>query len=271
MASIILPILLPLNINNGKSTNTIHGITYNVTGLDTLAWSNVSPERTSRYWAHLVLAVAVVMWVCFMFHQEMMHYVLKRQEYLTSAGHRMKASSTTVLITDIPKKLCTTEALEKLYGDFPGGVRRIWLNRDFSKLVDQDKRRKQFEDRLENAETNLIRKAVKKHRKQQKQASKEARKPSPTSSGRDKAGMEMHKPNAQAGETKLPDPDIDSLPIQEACRRDLQYDIDTNAVWAKYLTPKQRPTMRVPTANHTTLFNIPLVGRMLSTNVDTSK
>ena len=55
MAIIIIPILIPLNVNQGKGTSTISGLTYNITGLDTLAWSNVSPEKTGRYWAHLVL------------------------------------------------------------------------------------------------------------------------------------------------------------------------------------------------------------------------
>ena len=53
----------------------------------------------------------------------------------------------------------------ELYDDFPGGVRRIWLNRDFESLVNKDQLRKQWEDRLENAETNLVRRVVKQHRK----------------------------------------------------------------------------------------------------------
>jgi hypothetical protein len=57
MALIILPILIPLNYVDGKGTNTIGATRYNVTGLDTLAWSNVAPQHTRRYWAHLVLAV----------------------------------------------------------------------------------------------------------------------------------------------------------------------------------------------------------------------
>jgi hypothetical protein len=125
MALLIMPILIPLNVKGGKGTNTIAGVTYNVTGLDTLAWSNVSPENTDRYWAHLCLAVLAIVWVCFNFHQELTHYISKQQAFLGSLGHRLKASSTTVLIQDIPKDLCTEEALEELYGDFPGGIRRI--------------------------------------------------------------------------------------------------------------------------------------------------
>ncbi|KAE9975061.1 hypothetical protein EG328_003480 [Venturia inaequalis] len=120
---LILPILLPLNYHGGVAEQEINGVRYDVKGLDTLAWGNVSPSNTGRYWAHCILAIMLIVWVCYVFHQELMHYVVKRQEYLTSSGHRLKASSTTVLVTDIPKDLCTIEALEELYGDFPGGNR----------------------------------------------------------------------------------------------------------------------------------------------------
>lgn len=127
-AILILPILIPVNVIGGKETRTIAGVTYNVTGLDTLAWSNVSPENTSRYWAHLILAIILIVWVCFVFHEELMHFVKRRQEFLGSASHRLKASSTTVLMTDIPEEICTIEQLTAMYDDFPGGVRRIWLS-----------------------------------------------------------------------------------------------------------------------------------------------
>ncbi|RMZ84395.1 hypothetical protein DV738_g634, partial [Chaetothyriales sp. CBS 135597] len=133
-AVLILPILIPLNYVDGKGTKTVGDTHYNVTGLDTLAWSNVALNQTDRYWAHLVLAILLIAWVCFLFYHELYHYVVKRQEYLSSPSHRLKASSTTVLITSIPKKLCTTAALMDLYDDFPGGVRRIWLNRDYEPL-----------------------------------------------------------------------------------------------------------------------------------------
>ena len=88
LALLILPILLPLNATSGKNQNTIGNTTYNIKGLDTLGWSNVSPNHTNRYWAHLILAIVVIAWVCFLFHEELMHYVVKRQEYLGSPSHR---------------------------------------------------------------------------------------------------------------------------------------------------------------------------------------
>ena len=267
MTVIILPTLLPLNYRNGRSTRTIDGTTYNVTGLDTLAWSNVPPEHTNRYWAHLVLAVVVVVWVCYIFHNELMHYILKRQEFLGSPSHRLKASSTTVLITNIPNEICHTEGLMSLYDDFPGGIRRIWINRNFNALVNKDKERKRFEDLLENAETNLIRKAVKKHVKQQKQIAKREAGQSSGING-EQVANEMGANNTSEVDT-LSGNRITGTATKADCQTDLEHDIATKATWTQYLRPNQRQSMRVPNGNHTALFKIPLVGRLFSTRVDT--
>jgi hypothetical protein len=267
MTIIILPILLPLNYNKGKFRRTIAGTSYNVTGLDTVAWGNVSPDRTNRYWAHLVLGVAVVAWVCYIFHAELMHYIVKRQEYLGSPSHRLKASSTTVLVTDIPDEICTTEGLMELYDDFPGGVRRIWINRNFEKLVFKDKERKRFEDILENAETNLIRKAVKNHSKRGKKASNAT---TVRSNGisQEQVAQEMSTSKEMESGRTLGDR-VTEPATRETCRSDLQLDLATQAAWTKYLKPGQRPTMRIPRGNHSSAFKIPLVGRFFAVKVDT--
>jgi hypothetical protein len=269
---LILPIILPLNYNGGKSTRTVGDTTYDIRGLDTLAWSNVAPENTSRYWAHLILAVILVAWVCYVFHQELMHYIVKRQEYLTSSGHRLKASSTTVLVTDIPEELCTSEALEELYGDFPGGVRRMWLNRDFGVLVEKDKERRHFEDLLENAETNLIRKVANQHRKQQKVATKAASmsSPSPLTKEQDSqpSDIELNTTISENQSHSLGDSIHEMLPNQ-ACERCLQYDLETKAAWTKHLTPKQRPTMRIHKQNRSWASYIPIMSRFFTIRVDT--
>lgn len=263
MAIIILPILIPVNVVGGKSTNTIGGVHYNVTGLDTLAWSNVSPENTSRYWAHLILAVGVIAWVCYLFHHELMHYIVKRQEYLGSPSHRLKASSTTVLITDIPSELCTNEALMELYDDFPGGVRRMWLNRNFEPLVNKDKLRKLFEDRLENAETNLIRKVVRQHRKQQKRDGNATALNETSNLERDVTqDVRTNSGFRSGGNTTEP-------ATQASCESDLQYDLGTKAAWTAYVKHKQRASMRIPNPNHPIACKVPLIGRFFSLKVDT--
>jgi hypothetical protein len=269
---LILPILLPLNYADGKGNRTISGTTYNVKGLDTLAWSNIAPPNTRRYWAHFILAVLLISWVCYVFHQELMHYVVKRQEYLTSSGHRLKASSTTVLVTDIPRELCTNEALEELYGDFPGGVRRIWLNRDFGELALKDIRRRRFEDLLEKAETDMIRKVAKQHRKQPKTAKKTTSglTLSPTHDEQipHTSDIEMKTTEAHNLPLSLVE-SIRELSPEEACDRCLQYDLDTKAAWTEYLAPKQRPTLRIRNLKYKWSWYIPLISRLFATSVDT--
>lgn len=264
---LILPILIPLNYNGGVGDREVLGVRYDVKGLDTLAWGNIAPGNTSRYWAHCILAVILIAWVCYVFHQELMHYVIKRQEYLTSSGHRLKASSTTVLVTDIPKELCTTEALEELYGDFPGGVRRIWLNRDFGKLLEKDIERRVHEENLERAETNMLRKVAKRHRKLQK-------------SGKRKSSADLNAGNRELSEIEMesseqasvsPDlvQEIRSMPAKDACERCLQYDQDTKAAWTRYLNPGQRPKMWIRGKCHNWVWKIPILYRLFSTKVDT--
>lgn len=122
LAVFILPILLPLNSLGGRGAPKVQG-------MDQLAWTNIAPEDTHRYWAHLLLAVGVVVVFCYMFYYELRAYIRLRQAYLTSPRHRLRASATTVLVSSIPKKWLTAEALVGLYDVFPGGIRNVWINR----------------------------------------------------------------------------------------------------------------------------------------------
>lgn len=137
----------------------------NIEGFDQLAWGNVRPDKNSRYWAHLILAVFVVVYTCFIFFDELRGYIRLRQAYLTSPQHRLRASATTVLVTAIPPKWCTLAALNGLYDVFPGGIRNIWLNRNYDELNTKVKERNSIAVKLENAETNLIRNAKKAYMK----------------------------------------------------------------------------------------------------------
>lgn len=175
LALVILPVLLPVNLVRGRGENFAVGIYSandtlytNVTGLDQLAWGNVHPTRNNRYWAHLLLAIVVVGYTCYVFFDELRGYVRLRQAYLTSPQHRLRASATTVLVTGIPAKWCTFEALNGLYDVFPGGIRNIWVNRNYDELNEKVKRRTEIALRLEGAETNLIKDARKAYLKKLK-------------------------------------------------------------------------------------------------------
>ena len=205
-----------------------------------------------------------------------MHYVSKRQGFLSSPGHRLKASSTTVLITDIPRELCTVEALAALYDDFPGGIRRIWLNRNFEALVQKEAARTTFETFLEDAETNLVRRAVKQERKmaRRKDQATQTKRNSTSEEGRKECfGNDRNvalgvDPESELGRATGQTANIAPADIG-ACNRDLGYDLETKAAWTSYCHPKQRQKMRIPKGNHQSAFKIPLIGRLFSAKVDT--
>ncbi|KAI4114193.1 MAG: hypothetical protein LQ338_008034, partial [Usnochroma carphineum] len=181
LAFFILPILIPVNIVHGRGNhfavgkyahnNTVYN---NVTGLDLLAWGNVRPDKNNRYWVHLILAIAVVVYTCFVFFDELRGYIRLRQSYLTSPQHRLRASATTVLVTAIPRKWCTHEALDGLYDVFPGGIRNIWVNRNFDELQEKVNLRNKLASKLESAMTSLIRNAKKAYLARLKKDAKKA-------------------------------------------------------------------------------------------------
>lgn len=168
IAITLMPLLISLNYISGRShslnsdgpaiSNSSSLIT---TGLDTLAWGNISPTKTSCYWAHLAAAILIVVWTGIVVFFELRVYVKVRQDYLTSAEHRLRASATTVLINNIPPKWLTEPALRGLFDVFPGGVKNVWINRNLSQILDKINYRNQVHLRLESAETELVRSATK--------------------------------------------------------------------------------------------------------------
>lgn len=181
LALVILPILIPTNLVHGRGASFAVGkyslnqtLYTNVSGLDQLAWGNVRPDKNNRYWAHLILAIFVVAYTCFVFFDELRGYIRLRQAYLTSPQHRLRASATTVLVTAIPRKWCTFEALDGLYDVFPGGIRNIWVNRNYDELGEKVKTREKLALALEGAETALIKNAKKAHLKNLKAEAKKA-------------------------------------------------------------------------------------------------
>ncbi|KAH8722652.1 hypothetical protein GQ44DRAFT_828748 [Phaeosphaeriaceae sp. PMI808] len=159
MALVILPVLLPINYI---------GDVPSVEGLDSLAWPNVSvPEKNHRLWAHLILAVLVVFWCCFNFYAALRKFVRLRQTILTMPEHRMRASATTILVQSIPRKWLNGPALDALYDVFPGGIKDIWINRNYDDLTEKVNKRIKVARALEAAETNLIIQCNKKHMEMQ--------------------------------------------------------------------------------------------------------
>ncbi|KAB5572383.1 hypothetical protein GE09DRAFT_1170546 [Coniochaeta sp. 2T2.1] len=186
IALVVIPILIPINfvggigksvLSNDTITNdTAPATDSRVSGLDTLAWGNITPTHQTRRWAHLILALGVIVWVCYVFFYELRVYIKVRQDYLTSAEHRLRASANTVLVSSIPGKWYTEEALRGLFDVFPGGIRNIWLTRDFTTLLQKIHKRDEVHKKLESAESDLIRAAKKNQLKAREAEEKKARK-----------------------------------------------------------------------------------------------
>ncbi|KAL8840917.1 MAG: hypothetical protein Q9170_001110 [Blastenia crenularia] len=254
LAFFIIPILLPVNIVHGRGphfavgkyahNNTIYN---NVTGLDLLAWGNVRPDKNNRYWVHLVLAVGVVVYTCFVFFDELRGYIRLRQSYLTSPQHRLRASATTVLVTAIPRKWCTHEALDGLYDVFPGGIRNIWVNRNFDELNEKVKLRNKLARKLESAMTDLIKKSKKAYlAKLKRDAKKEPRyeakeKATDQTRGADQSGKDL----AMRGGISAGDPHQTRHTLDEA--------LDESSGSSSRATSQERSKNR--------LFPVPIIGQ----------
>ena len=93
------------------------------------------------------------------------HYVHVRHEYLTNPFHSSTAQARTVLVTGIPQEYLTESALTSLFSHLPGGVHKVWINRnlgDMPKLYDQRLKACQM---LESAATSFLNKAIERNRK----------------------------------------------------------------------------------------------------------
>ncbi|KAF8155669.1 hypothetical protein B0H34DRAFT_751686 [Crassisporium funariophilum] len=162
MATTLLPIwfiswavLLPLTAVNtsvpGKS------------GLDIFTFGNVSPDKQVRYSGHLILVYGFTFWIFYVIKKEMRHLkaIITRQQHLIERTHAKSVQANTILITGIPANYLTQDALYKLFYALPGGVKKIWINRNLKELPDIYDRRLAACAKLESAETQLLRTAAK--------------------------------------------------------------------------------------------------------------
>jgi len=210
---------VPLNLVYGK--NAPNG----VQGLDRLSWANVGLAHTSFYWAHLIMALTVVIFVCHTIYAELIEYIRIRQAYLASPGHRLQAFANTILVTNIPRRFLSIPVLTRLYDVFPGGVRAIWINRDLSELSKKVLERRKIVCTLEAAETKLLRLAMK-------------------STG----GRKDH-----------------DLTKAEMGGSSHAYVGSEEPLWKRYLGEKDRDYMRLPIFNLTWMPSIPFVGTKVDT------
>ena len=148
LASILLPILLPLNASSGK--NEAGG----VRGLDKLSFSNVGLSHSERYWAHLLLAVFVVILLSLTLRFELAEYRRLRQAFESDTLWLTH----TVMITTSRGQV-DVEAVRHHFGFAAGGIRLIEFNREYGDVYSIIQRRNALILRLEGAETELIKRA----------------------------------------------------------------------------------------------------------------
>jgi len=130
-------------------------------------------------------------WIWWNIKHEMAHYVHVRQRYLVSPAHSSTAQACTVLVTGIPPKYLSESALAHLFGHLPGGVRKVWVNRDLGDMPDLYERRLKACNLLESAETSLLNKAIKRNGQKQKKIAKDGNDTNNFSPARDPEAASM--------------------------------------------------------------------------------
>ncbi|KAI0092654.1 DUF221-domain-containing protein [Irpex rosettiformis] len=230
MVRVLLPIwpiswivLMPVDaINTGVVGNT---------GLDIFTFGNIGKKQQARYAAHLVLAWVFTFWILYSLRREMKHFVLTRQRWLVDPVNANLAQSNTLLVTGIPQKYLTEAALTDLFNVLPGGVRKVWLNRDLKEMPKLYDRQIKASNKLEVAETKLIKKALKNYTKQTKAANKDSTK--------ERSSTDHHQ--------------LTNAPTIDTERNSV-------AIADTYVPLKQRPCHRLPPFKFLP-FSLPLVGR----------
>lgn len=149
---ILLPILIPLNWFSGNHDDEKG----NSFSLDSLTWSHISTHHANRLSVHLGLVIIFVCFTCWLLYEELRTFVKIRHAALTCPEHRQTASANTILLRSVPILYRSEEKLLDLFGMLPGGVKKVWINRDYSALLDKIKERDKVASKLEALETLII-------------------------------------------------------------------------------------------------------------------
>ena len=117
LSVVILLCLIPLNLLDGND------VTGGTQGLDRYSWANIGLDHTAFYWAYLLMALLVIVFICYTIYVELLFYVHVRNSYLVSPAHRLSEVANTILVTDIPEE--DLQGLENVYDIFPGRVHSV--------------------------------------------------------------------------------------------------------------------------------------------------
>ncbi|TNY20875.1 hypothetical protein DMC30DRAFT_396414 [Rhodotorula diobovata] len=145
-------ILLPVDAAGSQGTET---------GITRFTFGNVGLSEQPRYAAHLILTWLLTFWVFYLVKREYSTYIVLRQDFLMSKEHSRLAQSKTVLVTGVPKEFLNQHSMSRFCSVLPGGSKRIWFARDLKELPDLYERREKACNKLESAETKLLKLATK--------------------------------------------------------------------------------------------------------------
>ncbi|CAO3697007.1 unnamed protein product [Rhizopus stolonifer] len=150
---VAIPVLFPvITINQGD-----------LDGLNYLTMGNVL--NSSRTWAHCFLAMILSGLVWYYTFRETHIYIDLRRKYLLSPEYTQSVAARTLFVPSIPNNVNNAEDLKRIFSKFPGGVRRVWLNRKLNDLPDLVQERDKAVYRLEAAVTKAILATYKYHQK----------------------------------------------------------------------------------------------------------
>ncbi|EUC55080.1 RSN1-overexpression rescues sro7/sop1 in NaCl-like protein, putative [Rhizoctonia solani AG-3 Rhs1AP] len=203
----------------------------NKDGLDQFTFGNIPGNSQVRYAAHLILAWIGTFWVMFNIKKEMRNFVEQRQRHLVDPIHSASTQANTVLITGVPGKFLDEAVLAQLFQHVPGGVKKVWLNRDLKELPEVYDRRTAATNKLEGAEFKLVAIAQKLHRKHTLALAKAAKK------GQDITSVKS--------------------PVSDA-------DLESPAVADRHVPRSERPTHRLPPFKWLP-FGLPFMGEKVDT------
>ncbi|KAL0078697.1 hypothetical protein J3Q64DRAFT_1811006 [Phycomyces blakesleeanus] len=140
----MVPILIPINVIGQLKSE----------GLNLLTIGNVSD--VPRTWAHVILAFFFTVGLIYYTFRETRAYLVLRREYLMSPEFAESVVARSLFVPSIPKDVHNIEDLARIFNRFPGGVRRIWINRDLKDLPDDVEDRDKKVHSLETAITKTI-------------------------------------------------------------------------------------------------------------------
>lgn len=118
-------------------------------------------QEQKRLAAPLLIQWIFTFWLLYNIQTRMSKFIKLRQQFLISPEHAASVQARTVLITGIPNELLSEKKLRAVYSQLPGGVAKVWLNRNLQQLPDLFDQRQKWCNKLESAETGLIKAAYK--------------------------------------------------------------------------------------------------------------